>query len=378
MDRIYKEEPSYWPHGLSIAGHDGGVYLIREASTKDPVGFVGWQERERDGLKTGYYTIGVLPEYRGHKMAKEAVAKIIEAKGAGVDRVRAYIMPHNTPSIGLANALGVPVVKEASVLAKKALDAHTFSDGAKMVNNLGGVNSIKTVLGSALGTGALWDAFYNARQHKNMDQYLHDWDGDRASQFALNSVFGGGIGAGAAAAHSTAGGITGLVAGQSAIPVKDLALALYPGATKLPQALSKYVNSDGGPDGAWYKDPRPWPPSSAAEPLEWERCPCWARVRHLLRAPTSPRSRLSCQSDTPATQRQLLKCLSTSSPCRTTLRMPLPATPAVTSGKMHGIVPGDADPTVTFLPTTRRTRRLMKCPCCQSQPAMKANLCVSA
>lgn len=33
MDRIYNEDPSYWPYGLGIPGHDG-VYLIRDRMTK--------------------------------------------------------------------------------------------------------------------------------------------------------------------------------------------------------------------------------------------------------------------------------------------------------------------------------------------------------
>lgn len=108
MDKIYKEDPSYWPYGLSIAGHNS-VYLIKDASTNDPVGFVGWQEIKRSGKKVGSYSIGILPEYRNRGFAKEAVAKIIREKADGVDEVRSYICPHNYRSKGLANSLHVKI-----------------------------------------------------------------------------------------------------------------------------------------------------------------------------------------------------------------------------------------------------------------------------
>lgn len=83
MDRIYNEDPSYWPYGLGIPGHDG-VYLIRDKMTKQAAGFVGWQQMMEGGRLIGSYSIGILPEYRGHGFAKEAVAKILREK-ADVD-----------------------------------------------------------------------------------------------------------------------------------------------------------------------------------------------------------------------------------------------------------------------------------------------------
>jgi len=47
MEKIRAEDPSYWPYGLDIRGHDGGVWMVRQASTDKPVGFVGWQERRQ-------------------------------------------------------------------------------------------------------------------------------------------------------------------------------------------------------------------------------------------------------------------------------------------------------------------------------------------
>ena len=109
MGRIYSEDPSYWPHGLTISGHNGGMYMIRQASTKEAIGFTGWQERQEDGKKVGYYSVGVLPGYRGNGFAKRAVSQLIARKASTVDKVRAFIMPHNSKSMNMANSLGVSV-----------------------------------------------------------------------------------------------------------------------------------------------------------------------------------------------------------------------------------------------------------------------------
>jgi RimJ/RimL family protein N-acetyltransferase len=109
MDRIRAENPGYWPYGLSIGHHDGGVYMVRKASTNEPVGFVGWQERRKGLEKVGYYSIGILPEYRGQGLAREAVSKIIREKAAGVDRVQALIARNNLASRALARSLDIPV-----------------------------------------------------------------------------------------------------------------------------------------------------------------------------------------------------------------------------------------------------------------------------
>lgn len=115
LKEIYEESPDYWPNGLSSKHFDGGLYLIREASTKDPVGFVGWQERDEGINKIGYYSIGVQKQHRRKGFAKEAVNKIISEKSAGVDIVRALIVEKNKPSMGLANSLDENVqIKKAS------------------------------------------------------------------------------------------------------------------------------------------------------------------------------------------------------------------------------------------------------------------------
>lgn len=148
MRKIYAENPKHWPHGLSSQHFDDGVYLIREASTGKAVGFCGFQVRDEvenlldqpkevwrkesgnrlhpewDQLfrsvgcrhvKTGYYSIGILPEFRKNGFAKAALQKLISTKSAGVDRVKALIMASNKPSLALADALGVEkIVKKGS------------------------------------------------------------------------------------------------------------------------------------------------------------------------------------------------------------------------------------------------------------------------
>lgn len=112
MSRIYNENPSYWPYGLNVEGHNGGVYLIKDKMTKQAAGFVGWQTMYRDGKKVGSYSIGILPEFRNKGFAKEAVAKIINEKAASVDRVVAYVKHDNANSKGLAASLHVPVIEK--------------------------------------------------------------------------------------------------------------------------------------------------------------------------------------------------------------------------------------------------------------------------
>lgn len=111
MNRIYNEDPSAWPYGLNIPGHDS-VYLIRDKMTKQAAGFVGWQESTKNGKKIGSYSIGILPEYRHNGFAKEAVSKVLQIKSAGVDEVKAYIVDGNKPSERLANSLGVAIEKK--------------------------------------------------------------------------------------------------------------------------------------------------------------------------------------------------------------------------------------------------------------------------
>lgn len=111
MDRIYNENPSWWPYGLNVEGHDS-VYIIEDKLTKQAAGFLGWQEQYKDGEKIGSYSIGILPEFRNKKLAKEAVAKLLQEKSASVDKIVSYVIAGNTPSTRLAESLNIPVIKE--------------------------------------------------------------------------------------------------------------------------------------------------------------------------------------------------------------------------------------------------------------------------
>lgn len=133
LEKIRQESPEFWPYGLHIDGHDS-LYMIREASTRQAVGFCGWQVRHEfseDGRKAasdaaayyrwlaqparvrhrkvGYYSIGILPEYRQNGLAKEALATMLAEKAASVDEVKAFIVEGNKPSMALAESLAIPV-----------------------------------------------------------------------------------------------------------------------------------------------------------------------------------------------------------------------------------------------------------------------------
>lgn len=167
MDRIYKENPEYWPHGLSISGHDGGVYMIREASTQQPVGFTGWQERKENGKKIGYYSIGILPEYRNKGFAKQAVQNLLKEKAANVDQVRALIVPSNKPSINLANTLGINIIKAANMAKPWQMVA------------------------SGLGTAAALDALAYGKDAPSLKDYAtKNWNVSRGTNLAINAGLG--------------------------------------------------------------------------------------------------------------------------------------------------------------------------------------------
>lgn len=149
LQQIYEENPTHWPYGLTRGHFDGGLYLVQEKNAGAIVGFVGWQEREEpkkiasgpkvgqhalfDVDRVGYYSIGILPEYRGNRFAKSAVAQLIRLKSANVDKVRALVMASNEPSLGLARSLGVEtLVKRASRMI-----AHLDGNGPQALTGSG-------------------------------------------------------------------------------------------------------------------------------------------------------------------------------------------------------------------------------------------------
>lgn len=109
MDKIYKENPDYFPHGLNRDLYSGNEDSLNLLSIKDsPIGFVGLQKRVSDnGDVNGYYSIGILPEYRGHGYAKQAVQHLLSLPESqkGVKEFKAYISKHNVPSLKLFDSL---------------------------------------------------------------------------------------------------------------------------------------------------------------------------------------------------------------------------------------------------------------------------------
>lgn len=123
LKAIYEERPDYFPHGLSSTQLTHS-YLVKEPETLKVAGFVGWQTIPENNInnklvKTGYYVIGILPEYRSRGFAKSAVSQIINKHKNEVDSVKAYIVDGNAPSVALAETLNIPYIlkKEASVLS---------------------------------------------------------------------------------------------------------------------------------------------------------------------------------------------------------------------------------------------------------------------
>lgn len=212
MQEIYREDPSKWPYGCNldtIKAMGDDVFLIRKASTKEPIGFVGWQARtEMDKsasvpVKVGYYMVGILKDFRERGFAKKAVAWLIGEKAAAVDEVRAFVMPHNTASLRLADSLGVPVVKKAAANRKW----------------------IAPLVGGLANAG-FWDAFTNRHDYTNTEDPF-----GRTAMGIMNAALGAG---GGALMKSNP------VAGASLMalsPTKDLAVGLLPAIPKLPGAL---------------------------------------------------------------------------------------------------------------------------------------------
>lgn len=227
MQRIYDENPSYWPEGLSMKGHED-LYMIRSASTDAPAGFTGWQTRNESGKRVGYYTIGILPEYRNNGLAKEAVAKLIQKKAAEVDVVRAYIAPHNAPSMQLAKTLNVEIIKSAAGGAAIAKAAPTALQ--KAAPFIGGA-----------GNAAFWD--WQSNDHQPwQSEYWEGMDRQRVGMGFLNALLGAGGGhlIGKGGGNNVAGG----AATIALSPAKDWLVQSLPAAHKLPKVMD---NLSGGP-----------------------------------------------------------------------------------------------------------------------------------
>jgi RimJ/RimL family protein N-acetyltransferase len=156
LETIRAETPAYWPEGLSVQHFkQGNLWTIHEKQG-NAVGFVGWQERREDFEKVGYYSIGVLPEYRRRGIAKEAVSQLLRHKAASVDRVKAFIRAGNEPSEALARDLGVQV-KQASKAALLKILPYILTGGATA-----GVTDQMMWSGQGYSNARLFDGLFNA------------------------------------------------------------------------------------------------------------------------------------------------------------------------------------------------------------------------
>jgi len=213
MQKIYEEEPSYWPYGCSVDLFKSGtpadsVYLIKHAGTA--VGFAGWQERDEQGVKVGYYSIGVLPEHRRNGYAQKAIENLLETKRASVHRIQASVMRNNLPSLALAAKLDVPVIK---------------SGFAKYTPQLVG----------AVGNAAVWDAFMHRDNLKDTS--------DLPGRLMMGLVNAGiGVGGGHLISKRDASSVAKGIGVLGMTPLKDLVISAIPAAGKLPSVMDTYVN----------------------------------------------------------------------------------------------------------------------------------------
>ena len=238
MRQIYDEQPSFWPYGLSAQHFDGGLWLVKKSSDENPVGFVGWQLRKEAGQKVGYYSVGILPEWRRNGMAKEAVTKLLAKQAADVDVVRALIDHRNQPSRNLAKSLEspVPLQVKLAALPKWLLPAAASLTG-------GAVNS------------AFWDQYMDPSRKfsESMPWNIPNMDKGRGMTYALNTLIGmlGGAGIGIGGRMLKTDPIKGTAlanAGLSGIllsPTKDLvatSLQLPGKASEILDVLKRNLN----------------------------------------------------------------------------------------------------------------------------------------
>ena len=108
FEAIYNEDKKYWPHGLNLSLYNGENDAIKLIKDKDNnlAGFTAVQVR--DNLKdkpTAFYSVGILPEYRGKGLASIFLRKLIE-ENKGKDYKHTYtVHKDNKPSLSLYNNL---------------------------------------------------------------------------------------------------------------------------------------------------------------------------------------------------------------------------------------------------------------------------------
>lgn len=128
LQEIYDSNPEAWPYGLGAEMFDE-IYPIQHEGVN--AGFTAWQRR-RDpdtGNRVGFYAVGVVPAHQRKGLAHTALRKMIDEKPADIDEVRAFIVPQNKPSLGLAGKLGVKVTHTPMLSA-----LHDIEPGTKLSN----------------------------------------------------------------------------------------------------------------------------------------------------------------------------------------------------------------------------------------------------
>ena len=109
LDKIYNEDKKYWPNGLNINLYNGDEDKLEIIKDKDnnAIGFKGIQVRKNDNgdIKTAYYSIGILPEHRGHGYAsKELKTLLADSLDKGYNHLYT-VHKDNKPSLALYNNL---------------------------------------------------------------------------------------------------------------------------------------------------------------------------------------------------------------------------------------------------------------------------------
>lgn len=225
LRRIHDEEPSFWPYGLRADQFDGGLWLISKSASSDPLGFVGWQDRQEGQRRIGHYVIGVLPEHRGKGYARSAVSQLLQKKAETVDEVRALICSHNEPSLELARSLGVRVIEKSAEVNPPALQGPLTK------------GRILAMLAGGLGTAIVSDQAVNPERTWESSVKPWEWDKERGIMGAVN------LGLGSLGGHliSEKGG-AGVAKGITAItlaPTKDLVIKSLGSLSRLDEVSEK-------------------------------------------------------------------------------------------------------------------------------------------
>lgn len=109
LSRIYEENKRYFPHGLykeRYNGNDDVLEIIKDEETGAPAGFRGVQVRTNpENKRVAYYSIGVLPEFRGKGLAEKAMIKSLLEEGDKFDMNAYTVNKENRPSLFLYKKL---------------------------------------------------------------------------------------------------------------------------------------------------------------------------------------------------------------------------------------------------------------------------------